>query len=81
MGPRDERQSVVLVELVHHSRSEQPAHSAVVLRPSVDLLGVRPHQIAKGALRGYLLHSVDLPDLVERVNIRREAAVNAKNVI
>lgn len=53
----------------------------MVLRPAVDVFWVRPHEISKGALRWYLLKSIYLPNLVKRVDIRRESAMNAKYLI
>lgn len=70
MRPGDQRQAVVLVELVHHSRPEQPSHSAVVLRPPLDLLRIRPHQVSEWPLCWDLLQTVNLADLVQGVDIR-----------
>ena len=53
----------------------------MVLRPPVDFLSVGPHQVGKAALGRYLLHSVDLSDLVERVDVWGESAMNTENVV
>lgn len=81
MRAGNEGQSIVFVELVDHSRPEQPSNSSMILRPSLNLLGVRPHEISEGALSGYFLHSIDLPNLVKGVNIGRESSVYTENVI
>jgi hypothetical protein len=81
VGPGNETQPVVVVELVDHFRSEQPAHAPVVLRPPLDVLRVRPHQISKGPFSRYLLKPVYLPDLIKSVDIRRQPSVDAEYVI
>lgn len=81
MGARDQTESVVVVELVHYSRAEQPPHSSVVLRPPFDILGIRPHQIPKRSFRGDLHLSVDLPNLINRMDIGRQPSMNTEDLI
>jgi hypothetical protein len=81
MCPSDQTQPVVVVELVHDLGAEEPAHSTMVLRPSFDFLGVRPHEIAEGSLGGYFLEPIDFSDLIEGVDIGGESSMNAEDVI
>ena len=49
MGPGDQLEAVYVVEVADHAGAEDPASSAVVGRPGLDVLRVRPHQIAERA--------------------------------
>ena len=44
------RQTIVMIKVIHHSRTKQPSHSPMILRPSLNIFWVRPHQISKGSL-------------------------------
>ena len=53
----------------------------MVLRPAVDVFRVGPHEISKGAFSWYLLKPIYLSNLIKSVNIRRQSAMNTKDLI
>mmetsp|Transcript_2097 Transcript_2097/g.5610 ORF Transcript_2097/g.5610 Transcript_2097/m.5610 type:complete len:365 (+) Transcript_2097:114-1208(+) len=75
----DELEFVDSVELLHDLGPEEPARATRADRPSIDILGIAPHEVAKGALGGNLLSPIDCPNLIQSADIRAEAAVDAKN--
>lgn len=81
MGTGDQSEAVVPVELVNDFVPEEPACASAPVGPSVDLLWIRPHQISKGSLGWDLHFSIDLSDLIERMNIRREPTMHTKDLI
>mmetsp|Transcript_67384 Transcript_67384/g.140410 ORF Transcript_67384/g.140410 Transcript_67384/m.140410 type:complete len:256 (-) Transcript_67384:555-1322(-) len=72
-------QSVHLAELRRHSGAEEPPGPSRADGPILNVLGVRPHQIAEGALVGDLLLAVDEAHLVERDDVRRQPPVHAQH--
>jgi hypothetical protein len=81
VGTGDQSEAVVPVELVNDFVPEEPACASAPVGPSVDLLWIRPHQISKGSLGWDLHFSIDLSDLIERMNIRREPTMHTKDLI
>lgn len=70
MGTGDQFEAVVPVELVDNFVAEEPACASAAVSPGVDLLGIGPHEIGEGPLGWDLHFSIDLSDLIERMNIR-----------
>jgi hypothetical protein len=60
----------VVVELVDYLGAKEPTDAPVILRPPLDILRVRPHEIPKGPFCGDFLKPVDFPDLVDSVDLR-----------
>lgn len=80
MRPRYQLQTVDVVELGRHLAAKEPARPARTHRPRVNVLGIRPHEIAKGALVRDLLRPGDHPDLVDGADLGAEAAVDAEDL-
>ena len=68
-----------MVERLDDVLAEQEAGPARGEPPAVDVVRVRPEEVAHGALVGHLLLAVEEPDLVDRVDQGREAAVHAED--
>ena len=81
MGARDSRQVVRVVELLANVLSEAVAGTARAVTPTTSVIGVRPEQVADRPLVRRLLHSVQLADLIKRVNTRRKTAMQAKHLV
>lgn len=78
--PAYEVDPVVPIELVHDLRPEEDADAPLRHAPRRDAVaGVRPQQVAHGALVGDLLDAVELPDAVERRGPGRQAPVDAED--
>lgn len=60
--------------------SEEPAATPGALHPSLDIVWIRPHQVAKRPFFGNFNFSVDLSDLVDGFDIWRKAPVNTQNL-
>ena len=69
------------VELVHDLMAEQPACPAAAVGPGVDFLRVGPHQVRERSLSGDLHFPIDLPDLIQRVYVRRQSSMDTKYFI
>lgn len=81
MGSGNQTQSIMMVEFIDHPPSKKPTHSSRILRPAIDILRIRPHQISKWTLCRYFLHSIQLSDLVDGVDIGGKPTMHTENVV
>ena len=81
MGTGNSLQAICLVELLGDVLAEGVARTARRDAPTAAVIGVRPQQVANGALVGHFLNAIKLPNLIESVNGRGETAVQAENLI
>ena len=81
MRPRDEVDVVSGVELLAHVTAEQVSRAPRAQSPSRHILGIRPEQIAHGAVVRHLLLPVDGPYLVHGGDRRGQPAVHAQNAV
>ena len=49
--------------------------------PTASVIGVRPEQIAHGALMGHFLYPIKGSDVIERVNAGRQSAVQTEDLV
>ncbi|GIX63446.1 SET domain-containing protein-lysine N-methyltransferase [Babesia caballi] len=75
---RDGLDLVLVAKLPHDVAAEEESGAARTRAPAVHGLGVAPHEVAHGALVRHLLLAVEVPDLVDGGDGRREPAVDAK---
>lgn len=59
--------------------AEEPACASGTDGPCLDVFGIRPDEIAKGALVGDLLCAGDDADLIQGPDFRAQSAVDAKD--
>ena len=81
MGASDPRQVIRVVELLGDILTEAVAGTARGDTPAAAVIGVGPQQIADGALVRRLLDTVELADLIERVDAGRQATVQAEDLV
>mmetsp|Transcript_18871 Transcript_18871/g.52453 ORF Transcript_18871/g.52453 Transcript_18871/m.52453 type:complete len:274 (+) Transcript_18871:788-1609(+) len=84
MSPRHELQVVDLVEFIRDALTEQVPGSSgrdVPAGGERQVLGIRPHQIAEGALMRDLLVPVDGTDLIQRAYVGGQTAVHAQDLL
>jgi len=81
VGAANEFEVVEMNEFGGDFRSEEPARAPRTRRPRVHVFRIRPDQIAEGALVRDLLVPLDRSNLVQRLDVRRKAAVNAEDLI
>ena len=81
MGSRHQRQSVVVVEGLRDVLAERVSRASRRYAPSAPVIRVGPEQVAHGPLVRHLLYAVERPDVVERVDAGREAAVEAEDLV
>jgi hypothetical protein len=81
VGTGDQFKAVVPVELVDDFVPEEPACASAAVCPGVNLLRIGPHKIGERPLSWDLHFSIDLSDLIERMNIRREPTMHTKDLI
>jgi len=67
VGPANERDVVCPVELLDATLPEEVPCASGGNGPSLNLIGVGPHEIAHGAAIGYFLFSVERANVVEVV--------------
>ena len=68
MGPRNERQTVVVIESLRNVLSECIAGAARRDTPPTTVIRIRPEEIAHWSFVWDLLHPVDRPHMVKSVN-------------
>ena len=81
MGPADQFKVVFVQELVCDFRPKEPAGAPGTHSPVVHLFGVRPDQVAEGALVRDLLVSINEPDVVQSANFRAESTVDTQYLL
>ena len=81
VGPADEVEVVFVEEVGDPVWSEGVGDAAVIVGPTSDVsIRVGPQEIAQEALIGDVDGPLDGPDLIERVEVRGEAAVHAEDL-
>lgn len=80
MGTADEVELVDVHELVRHLVAEEPASTTRADLEGLNVVGIRPHQVAEGSLVGDLLVPGDDTDLVESLHVGGEASVDAEDL-
>jgi hypothetical protein len=78
MSTRYQFQSICMVELFRDVLPERVASTSGRDAPAAAVIGVRPQQVADGSFVGHFLHSVQLTNLVEGVDRRRETSVETE---
>lgn len=79
MSASDRLEAVDVVKLSCNFVTEKPPGTTGTDRPSFDIFGVTPDEIAKGALVRDLLCSSNYTDLVDRANLGRKTTVNTED--
>jgi len=80
MGSRYELQVIDAIEFSRHLGPKVHARATVSDRPSVDVIGVRPHQVTEGTLMRKLHASINEIDLIKCFDFWRKSAMNAKDL-
>lgn len=73
-------QAVVVVEHLADVLTKGVTGTTGADAPANAVIGIAPQQIAHRALVGNLLSAVDLADLIQRVDRRRQTSVQAKHL-
>ena len=81
MGAGDQSEAVVPVELVDDFVPEEPTCASAAVSPGVNLLRIGPHKIGERPFSWDLHFPINLSDLIERMNIRREPTMHTKDLI
>ncbi len=82
MRATNEIQIVLVQELGHHLDAERERHAAIVLAPARNVLvRIAPEQVAEQALVGHVRGPHDASDLLHGLQVGREAAVAAKDLL
>ena len=80
MSPTDQVKTINLIEVLGNLRAKQPSRASSTHRPSLDMIGVRPHQVREGSSVWDLHDSLDGTDLVDGLDIRREATMDTEDL-
>mmetsp|Transcript_48829 Transcript_48829/g.156165 ORF Transcript_48829/g.156165 Transcript_48829/m.156165 type:complete len:274 (-) Transcript_48829:2-823(-) len=75
VGPRNEREAIAMVELLGDVLAEGVAGPSGAYAPAQAVVRVAPKEVAHGALVRHFLDSVNLPHLVQVVDVGRETTV------
>jgi hypothetical protein len=81
MCARDERESIVMIELLADILSERVAGSSRRDAPAAPVVGVGPQQVTHGSLVRHLLQTILLDDVVQRVDRRGQTAVQTEDLL
>lgn len=79
--PRDQFQTVGVVEVLRNVLAESKASASWRDAPAVTVVRVRPQQVAHGSLVGHFHLSVDLLDLFQGVQVWRESSVQTEDLV
>jgi hypothetical protein len=77
----NQRQTVVVVESLGYILAKSVAGATWRDSPSAPVVRIGPQQVAHGALVGHLLDSVKGANIIERIDARGEAAVQAEDLV
>lgn len=80
MSTRDQVDIIDMVEFGCHLGSEQPSSTARGHSPSLDVLGIGPHEVAEGSFVGNFHPSVDESHLIDGLDLWGESSVDAENL-
>lgn len=80
MGTSNQLQTVDMAEIVGYLRSEHPSSTTGVDSPVLDILRVRPHQVAERTLMRDFDLTVDSPDLVDSFDFGRESSMHTEDL-
>jgi len=75
----DQGNVIDVIEFSCHFRAEQPTSSSRRHGPGLDVLWVRPHEIAEWTLMRNFHSSVDKSNLVDGLDLRRESTMDAED--
>jgi len=78
MSPAYEGYSICAAELLHHIAAKEFSMSPRRCSPSRCLLGIAPEEIRYAAALGDLMAAVQLTELIQLLDFRRQATMNAK---
>mmetsp|Transcript_19392 Transcript_19392/g.56728 ORF Transcript_19392/g.56728 Transcript_19392/m.56728 type:complete len:305 (+) Transcript_19392:329-1243(+) len=81
MGPADQIEAVLVIPLLRNVLAEGESGPAGADAPAAPFVRIAPEEVAHGSLVGHLLHSIQLPHVIERIDGRAEAAVEAKDAV
>jgi len=81
MSSRNQRQAVVVVERLRYILPERVPGAARGDTPAASVIRVRPQQVTHGSLVRHFLDPVEGPDIVQRVDRRGQAAVQAEYLV
>jgi len=79
MGSTNEFEFIDSIKLSSRFRTEYPTGATRTDLPSLNIFGIRPHQITKSSFVGNFLVPLDGSDLIEGPDVGRKPAVNTKN--
>lgn len=79
VGTSYQLKSVDVAEIIGHLRTEDPARTSRVNCPILNILGVRPHQVAEWTLMRDLDPPVDGSNLIDRLDFGTEPTVNTED--
>ena len=81
MGAADQGDVVIPIELLNTAFSEEISRSPWRNRPALNLIRVRPHQIAHRSIIGYFLFAVHVRDVGEMVGVGRQSSVYGEDLL
>jgi hypothetical protein len=81
MSARNSHEAIGVIELLADVLAERVASSTWRDTPATSIVGVRPEQVANWAFVRDFLHTVELSNLIECVDGRREPAMKAENSV
>ncbi len=81
MCATNEFQAVDMVEQCRDLGTKHPTGSTLRRSPLFNILGIGPHEVAKGTLVRDFLVAVEQADLIDRGEARGKAAVDAEDPV
>lgn len=79
MSSTDEAQIIDVHKFVGDLAAKQVASTPRTCEPGVDVIWVRPQQVAEGSLLWDFSIPIDCPNLIQSLYFRRKSSVNTQN--
>ena len=81
MSSGDQSQAIVVVERLRNVLAERVTRATGRDPPATPIIGIRPQEVAHGTLVGDLLDAIQSPNVVQRVDTRRQAAMKTEDLV
>lgn len=81
VGTCDQRQAVIVIESLRNVLAKGVPSTSGADSPAAPVVGVAPKQVAHGTFVRHLLYSVERANVVECIDRRRQASVQAEDLV
>ena len=81
MGSRNQFETIRVIKVLRYVLAKRKSCTSGGNTPAMSVVGVRPEQVAHGTLVGHFNLSIDLPYLLESIEVWRQSSMQTENLI